>query len=1333
MNPYNQQPYGFPQQTPGPPQPQWQAPPRRQGWGDPRLPGQPQQQPQSPISPYHTVAVPASNAFGPPLPPPPPPPSQYPPPPQFDTHQWGVRYNQTLGGQNQNQSQEPKPALPPRPSSVLGRVSPQPHQTASLQHPAPAPSQQQYPTSWNDPYHTSSTVPPPPPPRPAEYQAQIQATQHNRTGTPHQEYSFQPPSHHYDPPTTQQNAWNTQHGQSTGQPYHSTPPPPPQTSAVLDGPLVSPIEPTSGYWSTGHQPHSSTSQAPSHYNPAAGIQPPDFKPAFSQALAFGGPSDWEHYDPNAPPPEQTPTSPPSNPLYQGPISPPQIHANLPAPHQTPKPEPALPTHAVEIGVASPVTPRRDSRTQPPPVVDSIPSPPSRPVDEGPPSAGEYSGNVSARSDSLNDAGNIDRVIQAWNAPLNVRSAHDSTPRPESRASAPRVTSPDPGLSPVSVKVVDPYADLEPEFKASLKRYAAMLRREAEAEHDDEKFEIFQSFVTKELRLRSLLYGVELKKEAAKEVKKAASLADIQALLPNAAFPSNETSRDPGRSNQPVENPSGSLAATSQGQQPHTQPSISTVPEVTPTNVVQKEQPQLDIPRPADTVSSTPESSAKPTQQDRPKSKDGPRVIIPVSSQEEAYSPGGRPVMKSIEGGSEEESYSPGGRPLVTKPADGDGEAYSPGGRPIAGKANTTSSMKPPPISTTIQQERHQPSMSMLSPSNDAPMVIEDYATPEPPSPSMNAPMVVTTEASHGQASPGRPAQGNSDKPVVPIKFEPPRPAYTPFRYNTGVQEEKSKTLQPADQAYSSLRNSVADSGRLMVQDTALLAPARPSSSGGKKEHEEAFIGLIRKQSMAVRQKTPGPGSVPAAIRPGSEPKFNASSRPEPPLVMRVGTPATASMRVERAPVDPLKAAVTALRSLLPPVADIFSPIEANPEHPKLKLIKSKIDSIPDAFSFIHDAVVEWDRTNRLVRKEQEVERQARQEESEGHIDALFNDNEIGYADIGELEAEFKLKEAERRFAEDQAELESFTSQVFVVVTEKLQKEITELMTAYTMAIDLLDIDSLAVSRCFKANDRSSAVRMTEVMSYVLTLFNKIEVRHTKLAEAHVERERRRKRLELTVLYANGDVQGVKKLEKEFAVAEKMAVLHEARSRDTRANKLMDSFDRATVRGLGDNQVFTDEVFDRLQEVKKALDAGALQNEKERLYEPEGARETLSLAQNALDTVMSDSRRLLALSNEADVLLNDADYNVSVAEARVANADKPTYANLESEKAKEDTKLIEDMNVRISSVTKGPQEGISLIRELIDRIGDDPAHQERIKKALEAAKMRNANGAANEGG
>lgn len=869
----------------------------------------------------------------------------------------------------------------------------------------------------------------------------------------------------------------------------------------------------------------------------------------------------------------------------------------------------------------------------------------------------------------------------------------------------------------SAKTVDEYGNLEPEFKASLKRYAAMLAKESAASTDEDKFDIFQSFVKKELRLRSLLYGVELP-NAVNEVKKAASLADIHAALPPNVKPADvskaiDTLKREGstpahsvaQEQQSKSDAAPIAAATATPVVPFGEAATTVAPAATTTangfavddrNAPGNTMPSTQrAPSPAGPPSLT-QLQTKSTPEERPRSKDESFVMVGS-------------------GGDEEGEYSPGGRPRApptTVQVQGDPS--------IRGRHRVSMLTKPAPApyagsTGPLGNQIFLPGLAdgSLSPSINAPMVIEDYRTPGPPSPGVNAPILVLPEMapSSSDSNPSAP-----NKPSKPIKFEPPRPAYTPFRYNSAVQDEKPKTLQPADKAYSSLRHSVVDSGRLMAMDI-LAAPSRPKSAGGRREHEEAFIGLIRKQSMAVRKKTPGSRPIPDIIRPGTA---APDLRGPPPMSVRIGTPVNAPI-----PEDPIKRAVSNLRSVLPPEAPPATPIDG-PHHPQLKSIRTRIDGIHDDFSFIHGTVVEWDRTNREVRKQQDDERHARQQESEAHIDALFNDNEIGYADIGDLEADFKLGEAERRYRENQDELESFTTQVFNKITDTLEKEIADLTTAHTLAIDLLDMGSEAVSHWFASNPRSSneRARMSDVMSCVLALFNKMEVRHQKLAEAHVERERRRKHLELTVLYTNGDTAGVKKLESEFATAEKMQVLHEARARDGRANKLMDSFDRATVRGLGDNQTFVDDLLIKVQEVKREV-ANADTAAKEKMFEKDGVKDLLSLAQESVNVVITDSRRLLALSNEADVLLNESDYGVSVAEARVADADKATYSKLEGEKRKEDTKLVEDMNSRVSSVVKDPNEVLALIKGMTTEVGEDSEHKERLKKALEAAKQRNA--------
>ncbi|KAK4936982.1 hypothetical protein LTR10_022292 [Elasticomyces elasticus] len=1323
------QPYNYSQQTPGPPQPPWQAPPRKSGWADPRF------QHTTPVSPYNA----GSNAFGPPLPPPPPPPSSAPSQqgyPQFDTSAWGVNYNHSTAPQNYDAA----PPLPPRLSSATGRVSPQPDHAPSLnyhQQQASLPQlgsygqPQQYTTPWSDPYQSrpafqdsslpTPTPPPPPPPRPAAYQAEIQA-QYNRLNTPPIEYSHKPPSHHYEPQP--QTVWTTPAPPVTGPSYYPTAPVSHQVFGTNDAPLVSPIESNNVPWK--QEGTTQTGQASADYQAYQKLHEGAAAP--SQTFGFGGPSDWEHYQPGAPA-DLSPTSPPLPPPVasnqgQGLILMGQMHADPPGPH-TPK-------GPVEIGVHSPVSARRPSHPHSRTHQVEWSQPQSN---EGSQSARRQSDHVSIRSDSLSATGNIDCVIQAWTTPSKSDANRQTVSRPVSRSST-RVSSPEP---PSSIRPLDPYADLEPEFKASLKRYAAMLRKESSAESDEEKFEVFHTFTTKELRLRSLLYGVELNK-IVKEVKKAASLADIQAALPKSVVKQEQTEVvGPDKLN--IAQPAASMAQPPSRQYP---PDGGMVQSSQNHAGHQLEQPQTKTENAGDIVPSLSVSSSKPSVAIPMQYVSNAAANIDPNGGTEAYSPGGHPKTSRIaatpftmgqapmptdsSGGNlgsivEEEAYSPGGRPrppvfaaaaapptlevlpdFMGRPRAGvaslaEEEAYSPGGRPRP--PDVTSKKPAGPSISMSPKEQSDPNLpwSAPSPSINAPMVMEDYITLQPPSPSVNAPMIVEPEMEQSLST--RPS--DVQRPFVPIKFEPSRPAYTPFRYSAAGQDDNVQPLQPADQAYSSLRHALADSGRLMAQET-LLGPIRPASAIGKQEHQKAFIGLIRKQSMAIRQKAPQPPSV---IRTGDN-----ALKSEPPPAMRVGTPAIVPAQ------DPLKQAVTALQSLLPKDFSIDSV-----QHPKIKELKTKIAAVPDQSGFIRETVVEWDRTNREVRKQQDAERRTRQEESEAHIDGLFNDNEIGYADIGELEAEFKLSEADRKYQENQGELESFTAQVFTRVTQRLQKEIDELTPAYNTAIDLLDRESESISRCFKLEgDRAN---MSEVMSCALNLFNKIEVRHHKVAEAHVERERRRKHLELTVLYTNNNKDGMKSLEKDFEVAEKAQVLHEARAKDERANKLMDSFDRATVRGLGDNQLFVDEALAKLEDVKRVIFSNEDGSFKEKLYEPEGARDTLSLAQDVVGLVMADSRQLLALSNEGETLLNDADYGVSVSEARVGNADKSTYSSLEKEKAKEDTKLVEEMNTRLASVTKSPQAAIALTREVIDRIGDDPAHQDRIKRALETAKQRNA--------
>jgi hypothetical protein len=942
----------------------------------------------------------------------------------------------------------------------------------------------------------------------------------------------------------------------------------------------------------------------------------------SSALGAGGPSDWEHFQASVTnlEEEKEPTPEAQDQRQNSRLS--TDYAELPAERSRPTSkgeslQQVFPQHS---------EPRKfdqSSHNDDPIREDSL--------------------SLQAAGETLQRSGTIDGVIQAWANPLGSAALHaqsrqssvstldhrrqqdpgstDGSPKQELRQ--PKISEEQTKASrstlhhlvdqrqaddvtpvldrqnslaprPLTARIieVDPYANLGPEYRASLARYATMLRKE-EAAPEGEKYKLFKAFLLKEDRLRRILYGVEESELAFSGI----SLGPTKSVEPQKAPLVKEPNKTPPTASEVVDASSHVTSASPRG------------------------------------VS--------------------PRLTVSTSA-------------------TNEDSYV-----VVERDDDSD---YSPGGRPRRPKAA---------LKRTVSQSPRQSSPKKASsPSDYAPILIEDL----PFSPG------ITVQAPRSDL-PSRP--GTAPLAMRPrladdaIKFEPPRPAYTPFRYAEGPQRgsEPLVVSRPAYQAYSALRHQSVDSGRVMAQSTVSHAmPARretlasPTGNTARREHEEAFLGLIREKSRAYRPRKEGRPVTP----------FNRDTVPSPP------------------PVDRPTQAINAIREMVPKTM----PDQRKPS-PKLAEAKAAMDKYPDVFSFIPETVAKWDRDNKVVRKKQEEERQLRQEDSEKHIDDLFNAHEIGYSDIGHLEAEFKLAEAKRNYDEDLQELESFADGVFKPVTERLKSDLLQLNAQYIRVVDLLEVESDSGLQYLKSEDRASRA---EAMEIVLALYNKLQTRHVKMAEAHYERERRRKKLELSVLYTNGDTAAMKKLEQEFTKAERQQALHEAREKDSRANKLMDTFDRASVRGLGDNQQFVDDVNAKLQNLNKLI-----QEEPEVLPKliVTDVQDLLRSIEDLLDYVANDSKSVLTVSNTADNMLNSADYDVSVAEAKVANATPESMKILEEEKNKEDERIKAEVDTRMGSVAKGPASALTLLKIVARKLSDDPQHQGRVQKALEAAKLRNA--------
>ena len=130
-----------------------------------------------------------------------------------------------------------------------------------------------------------------------------------------------------------------------------------------------------------------------------------------------------------------------------------------------------------------------------------------------------------------------------------------------------------------------------------------------------------------------------------------------------------------------------------------------------------------------------------------------------------------------------------------------------------------------------------------------------------------------------------------------------------------------------------------------------------------------------------------------------------------------------------------------------------------------------------------------------------------------------------------------------------------------------------------------------------------------------------------------------------------------------------------------------------------------------------------------------------LKAKAVTSVLTgSSEQIVQTFHVADMLLNAADYEVSVATAKLASADEATFGRLKDERAKEDTKLMRDLQHRLALIREDSRKTNDEIVKLLCFLGlqgghgtktqsiptpIDTGHEERLQKALEEAKRRNA--------
>ena len=796
--------------------------------------------------------------------------------------------------------------------------------------------------------------------------------------------------------------------------------------------------------------------------------------------------------------------------------------------------------------------------------------------------------------------------------------NDATGAPAHAAFPPLIS--DASISPhtdsLEMNVVqDPYSDLDPWGKASLNRFAAMLREESRAETNQDKLNIFNVFTSRESRLRVVLYGTD----------------DELIIPPKPMLQKVETTKKPekvGFVKQAVER------ANSIG----LERSLKALPALP----VSREC-AIGTPGNAPAVSVLHHgltSSGRAVALRTPSSGDASRL------KEESEVPS-RPSADAsyvlVDPASDEFQYSPGGRPRVAR-------------LPRIGSANDVESSQD--ASSCCEKDG---AASSKTPGSSR------YTNP----PSMNGPIAV-----------GFADLGASEKPTN-----------RPLQYNEGHSEVKN---------YLTNRKSVCRPYATLTQGSL------ESASTFGKEEDVKLAGANSVISAPTSHHNP---VLQAREDGSSNTKRQEVRKAEGPADLR---------RFVKADFDPLLLAL--------PKSDAVVHVSA-----RILDLRNVMEAVPDDFGFIHQSVVTWDAKAKKQREENDRQRHARQAESEQKIDLLFDDHEIGYGDIAELETEFKRSEAARKADEDRFEYQTFVTDVFNLVWTRLHYELDQLIPHYDQYSSLMD-HTLAGKDMFEGSKEGLA--LGETMSSFLALHQKIEIRYQKAFEAVLERDRRLKKTEISPWYSLSNIAKVKQLEKQFEDAEKRAIIEYCLQRDARANSLMDVLDQNTLRGVGANQDYMEAIMKAVRRIASGRAFASVPG----ANEPTAGLEEVEKARAITILLASSSEQVVQTFHVADMLLNSADYEVSVAKAKVAKADTATLAKLKEERAKEDQKLMRELEHRLALIREDTRRTNDEIVKLMLFLGVengradsipshteaiDVQHEARMQKALAEAKRRNA--------
>lgn len=589
--------------------------------------------------------------------------------------------------------------------------------------------------------------------------------------------------------------------------------------------------------------------------------------------------------------------------------------------------------------------------------------------------------------------------------------------------------------------------------------------------------------------------------------------------------------------------------------------------------------------------------------------------------------------------------------------------------------------------------------------------------------------------------------------VEPDQYSPGGRPIVHRASEVGQRPTSSDSQRPGDAAAGA-----ADSRRLSGEPAQGYKPYRRDGSTSRERPTSSESHSSHKLSSPTTQWLPGhpppfnrsPASAPTVptkltIRPQDETFLNEllSGRPrnystdspeikDPSMVPQPLKPKASGLQppIEldssaSAPEEP-KTPLERLANLLPSKSS-----EQRQPSPRLQSLRKELASLPSDYSWISQLSQKWEHSTSSKRDRLDKERRERLAAVEQRSNDLFDAGEIGYEDIGVLEEKAKEEEADKEAKEEKVEYDSYAQEVFAQVWGRLEDEIGKVIEIERAATEMVE-KAVAGGKALLLQDGDGGDYVGEAITVLLEAHRALESRNDRAADAVRERDRKYKRSETKPLYAKGDIAGMKNLEKHFEVMERRTDVRTKVEKVERTKVLWKKVDSAVTKGMKGNEEYIDSVLSAVEAVRD--DKRGRQNDGEKKERDE----VLGRTKDALSEVAKSSRLLMQHFETVEMDLNDSEYEVSVASAKLEGAGADVFESLRREKGTEDGRLKKESEKRLRDVEQDRVDGEGLVDEVLGvkapapstvkvapHVVDEEAEKKkRLEAALLEAKRRN---------